>query len=277
MDILTKTDKLKYDRDRAKYLGGVIPNIGIIEEKDDCIICHVKQDLLEIERNSKAGYYELLCDGMNTERDEEREKVDYYNLNKPVYYVFDGIYFKTIVEIVSSFSSVIFRNCTFSSGIRIYYADDITLENNEYACWTDFKEYGNAFLWGMVRNLTIKNDQFDNTRFLLFDNNFGINIEVNRLNIDSATICAGNHGQINIKAKETTIRKSELNAPEIYLDSDSIVFDDKSSMKSNGIIIENKNCDLDTDMIFRNIDSPCVIYNGNEMGTNNEILRKKKD
>lgn len=279
MEILDKIQKLKYERARTKYLRQVTQNIGTIEEREDSIICYVKQDLLE--KNSKRVFYELHCDGMNTVYDKSRELVDYYKLNKPVYYIFDGIYFDTVVSIASSFSNIIFKNCTFNSRITIFFANTIILENNRYNSWTNFKDYGNAFLYGTIKNLTIKNEQFMNHNFnaKFFDNNFGINIEADKVNIDSSAIYASNHGQINIKAKETKVCNSRLHAPEIYLDLDSITFDESSLLKADGIIIENKNCDFDIEMILPNIDSPYVVYNGTEMLTNyvkDEGLKEKR-
>ncbi len=275
MDISKKIERLKYERDRTKFLKRIIPRIGTIEELEDCIICYASQKLLE--KNAKRAYYELRCNGMNTVYDKSRELVDYFKLNKPVYYIFDGICFDTVVNLSSIFSNIIFRNCTFNIGIQIPFADTITLENNRYICWTDFKECGNAFLRGKVKNLEIKNENFINQYELkkYGENNFGINIEVDNLKIENSTICAENHGQINIKSKKTIIWKSKISAPEIYLDSDSIVFDN-SLLKATGIIIENKNCDCDTEVGFYNTDSPYVVYNGTEITTNIEFFNDEE-
>lgn len=276
MDILNKIEELEYERARTKYLRQVIPRIGTIEESENCIICYVKQELLE--KNSKKAFYELHCNGMNTVYDRSRELVDYFKLNKPVYYIFDGIYFDTVVNIASTFSNIIFRNCTFNNGIRIFFADTITLEGNKYNCWTNFKDYGNAFLWGKIKNLEIKNENFINQYELkeYGENNFGINIEVDNLKIDNSTICAESQGQINVKAKETNVLNSNISAPEIYLDSDSIAFGRSLLKAENGIIIENKNCECDTEVGFYNVDSPYVVYNGTEIITDYEDFKDKE-
>lgn len=267
MTILNKIEELKYERARAKYLRKIIPRIGTIEESEDCIICYVKQELLE--KTQKKAFYELHCNGMNTVFDKSRKLIDYFKLNKSVYYIFDGIHFDTVVNIASRFSNIIFRNCTFNTGIRIFFADTITLENNKYNCWTDFKDYGNTFLWGKVENLEIKNENFINQYELkkYGENNFGINIEVDNLKIDNSTICAESHGQINVKAKEINVLNSNISAPEIYLDSDSIAFGKSLLKAENGVIIENKNCECDTEVGFYNVDSPYIIYNGTEIIT----------
>lgn len=88
---------------------------------------------------------------MNTVYDKSRKLVEYFNLNKPVYYIFDGIIFDTAVNISSLFSNIIFRNCTFNMGIICLFANNITFKNNKYNCWTEFKDYGNAFLYEKIK------------------------------------------------------------------------------------------------------------------------------
>lgn len=294
MSILNKLEKLKYERDRAKYLRQVISNIGTIKESEDSIICYVEQELLE--KNSRKAFYELHCNGMNTKYDKSRELVDYFKLNKPVYYIFDRIHFDTVVNIASKFSNIIFKNCTFNTGIRIFFADSITLENNKYNYLTNFMDYENAFLWGTVGNLEIKNEKFINQyAFKKYgENNFGINIvanhlkienstvfadilgqiniEADHLKIDTSTVYAKNLGQIFIKAKETNILNSILKAPEVYLDSDSLTFKISLLNAKNGVIIENKNCDF---VGVDAISSPYTIYNGTEIITDYEVEEKE--
>lgn len=274
VDILNKIEELKCKRTRAKFLKQVISNIGTIEEKEDCIICYVKQELLE--KNGKRVFYELHCNGMNTIYDKSRELVDYFKLNKPVYYIFDGINFDTVVNISSLFANIIFKNCTFNIGIRCLFANSITFKNNKYNCWTEFKDYGNAFLYGKINNLRIEHEQFiNNPEFHNFDNNFGINVETNKISIVCSNIQAGNNGQINVKANETVLQYSKMIAPEIYLDSDSIFFGKSLLKAENGIIIENKNCECNTEVGFYNVDSPYTVYNGAEITTDYDDKNKE--
>ncbi len=228
-------------------------------------------------KNGKRVFYELQCNGMNTAYDKSKKLVEYFNLNKPVYYVFDGIIFDTVVNISSLFANIIFKNCTFTIGIRCFIADNITFENNKYNCWTESKDYGNAFLYGKINNLRIEHDQFvNNSNFHSFDNNFGINVETNKIAIICSNIQAGNNGQINIRANETVSQYSNIIAPEIYLDSDSIFFGNSLLKAENGIIIENENCECDTEVGFYNVDSPYTIYNGTEIITNYEAFKEEE-
>lgn len=250
--------------------------IGTIEEKEDCIICYVEQQLLE--KNGKRVFYELQCNGMNTAYDKSKKLVEYFNLNKPVYYIFDGIIFDTVVNISSLFANIIFKNCTFNMSIRCFFADNITFENNKYNCWTEFKDYGNAFLYGKINNLRIEHEQFvNNSEFHNFDNNFGINVETNKIVMVCSDIQAGNNGQINIKANETVLQYSKIIAPEIYLDSNNI-FLNESFLKAKGVIIESKNYECytsTTDFCF--IRSPYTVYNGAEITTDQDENKELKE
>lgn len=276
MDILNKIDELKYKKARTKYLQQVISRIGTIEEKEDCIICYVKQELLE--KNGKRVFYELQCNGMNTVYDKSKKIVEYFKLNKPVYYIFDGITFDTVVNISSLFANITFKNCTFNMGIRCFFADSITFENNKYNCWTEFKDYGNAFLYGKINNLRFEHEQFvNNSEFHSFDNNFGINVETNKITIICSNIQAGNNGQINIKANETILQYSKMIAPEIYLDSNN-AFLNESFLEAKGVIIESKNYKCHTTTTdFCSIRSPYTVYNGTEITTDHNENKELKE
>ena len=60
------------------------------------------------------------------------------------------------------------------------------------------------------------------------------------------------------------MRKSEINSPEIYIDSQSFEFEDSKLTAQNGVIIVNDNCDFSG-----NIQSPVVFYNGTDLSTHN--------
>lgn len=124
----------------------------------------------------------------------------------------------------------------------------------------------------------MKNENFINQCELkkYGENNFGINIEVDKLNIEHSTICAENEGQVNIKATETRLWKSTICGPEIYLDSDSIVFYGSLFNAKNGIIIEEKEDSCDTEVGFYYTKSSYTIYNGREIITDYEGFNEKE-
>lgn len=236
--------------------------LGKIVEEDDKIIVYATQEL--VNKNGKNVYYELMCNGMNTHYEKSRNIVEKYKLNKPVYFIFNGIVFDRFTRLSSRFGNVIFINCTFTNGLKVTYADNITLENNTYINWTDFYGYGNSFLYGDIDELTIINDKFVNSDNLeqYFKTKFGINISANKVNIINSTVQAESQGQINIRAKEISLVDSTINGPEVYIESESIKSGDSVLTSENGIMIENKNEDFTGD-----VQAPIVIYNGVDLST----------
>ena len=256
-----------YNLAREDYLERVVGKLGKIVEEDDKIIVYATQRL--VDENGKNVFYELRCNGMNTYYEKSREIVEKYKLNKPVYFVFDGIKFDCFVRLSSHFSNVIFKNCTFDNGLQVFHCENLTLENNKYHNWTDFYGYGNSFLFGGFGELTIKNDEFVNS----YENKkygktkFGVCVSAIKVNIVNSNICAESQGKIDIDAKEISIIDSTVTGPEIYLDSDSIKSSNSVIKSNNGIMIDNKNCDFNGD-----VQAPTVIYNGVDLNASNETI-----
>lgn len=266
-----KIGKSLYKICRNQYLKTVIPNIGVIKEDENKITCYVTKHL--IEKNGKKISYELHCPGMNNVNEEIKKTVDTYKLDKPVYYIFDGIKFDTTVRLSNPFSNVIFKNCSFNEGLNIIWGNKVTLENNKYYNVMSDYLYRDSFLTGNVGELIIKDDNFINSYELKKYTNtkFGIVIKCDKLKVINSNIYAENDGQINIKAKMMEIINSTIEGAEIYIDSDSIKSDFSLLKSDNGIIIENKNCDCNIQINFSNTHTPYVIYNQIEMVNNNKL------
>ena len=266
-NIKKKLGLKKYNKARQDYLERVVGKLGKIVEEDDKIIVYATQKL--VDKNGKNVFYELSCNGMNTYYEKSREIVEKYKLDKPVYFVFDGIKFDCFVRLSSHFSNVIFKNCTFDNGLQVFHCENLTLENNKYRNWTDFYGYGNSFLFGRFGKLTIKNDEFVNS----YENKkygktkFGVRVSADKVDIVNSNICAESQGKIYIDAKKISIIDSTVTGPEIYLDSDSIKSSNSILKSNNGIMIDNKNCDFTGD-----VQSPTVIYNGVSLNSSNETI-----
>lgn len=122
IDNIKKKAKLKvYNEARQLYLKKSICNIGKIVEEEDKIICYVDQKSIDRYKGNNP-LYKLRLNGMNQVTEGIKETVENFRLNKPVYYIFDGIEFSTGLEITSLWSNVIFRNCTFDKNIGIIWA-----------------------------------------------------------------------------------------------------------------------------------------------------------
>lgn len=266
IDSIKKKSKLKiYETARQAYLKKWIPNIGKIVEEEDKIICYVDQKAIDRYKCNKA-IYELRLNGMNQVTEGIKETVENFRLNKPVFYIFDGIEFSTGVKITSHWSNVIFRNCIFNKNIGIIWGDEITFENNKYIDHCDVYFYGKCFLTAnIVKKLTFINDNFVNGYDLkkYGDAHFGMRIDANEVEFINTKVDAEYPATINIKAERTRIEKSELKANEVYVDSQSIYFADSSVIAQNGVMFENANCDFSG-----NIQAPIVFYNGTDLANN---------
>lgn len=282
MKLLDKIKKIieeeKYLKQREAYLKRLTHNIGTIKEDDDKITVYVNQELLD--RNAKNVFYDLGLMGMNTHYEKSKRVVDYFKLNKPVYYIFDGITFNVPTKVSGYFCNIVFKNCTFYNGMRIFSADNIVLENNNYVCyWEDFKDRGNAFIYGSVDELTIKNENFVNSDDLkkYYPREFGINLEAKKLNVENSTLSAESNGTIVIRAEETNIKDSLIDGPEVYIESKSFKTNNSILSSDKGIVIENAQSDYDANELANNVCAPVVLYNGQDITEiQREILEIKK-
>lgn len=264
-----KMNEYLYNLERKNFMERWLTNIGTFQEEEDKIICHVSQKSLE--RYIKRKGNTIFCYGMPP-YEKVKQEIEDFKLNKPVYYIFDGIEFN-LERFLSLFNSImIFKNCTFNNNLYFSDAVKVVLENNTYRSWTKNSFRSGEFLSGSVHELIIRNERLVNSyEYGKNNSDFGIDITTDRFTIIDSTICAENEGQINIKAKETYFMGSVIESPEIYLDSGKIVYKNSLMKSTKGIIIENenKNCDLNTG--FYHVESPYVVYNGVE------IINKEKE
>ena len=276
IDKLKKKIKLKiYNKARQLYLKKSICNIGKIIEEEDKIICYADQKSIDRYKGNKP-LYKLRLNGMNQLTEGTKETVKNFRLNKPVYYIFDGIKFNTGLEITSLFSNVIFRNCKFDKNIGIIWGNEITFENNKYKDHCDIYFYGNCFFTAdRVEKITFINDNFVNSYDLKKYSNacFGMQIDAKEIEFINTKVDEEYPATINIKAEKTRIENSELKANEVYIDSQSIDFVDSSVTALSGVMIENANCDF-----VGNVQAPIVFYNGIDLGNNlNENQKVSKE
>ncbi len=251
---------------RFKFLLHEIANIGDIVEDDKCITCYVTQKLLD--KHVKPVFYELYIGGMNTMDEQKRELIYYYQLDKKVHYVFDGIVFCSPIKIGSYCCEMTFRNCKFKySPITILQADKITFENNQYK--NGLANYKNQTFFRTVSHMTInelifRNENFQNLYIPYNQRNyFGMDICAKKVKVVHSRIVS-NHEQIVIKAKELEIVKSLLDAQEIYLDTD-YVDATKSHLKAKkGLIVGNDINTCDVEIKLDDVFSPYVVFNGIE-------------
>lgn len=267
--IKNKAKKKIYNEARSMYLKKSICNIGRIVETDDKIICYVEQDALDKYKGNKP-IYGINLKGMN--QGVDKETVEAFGLNKPVYYIFEGINFSSALRFSSTWCDVIFKNCTFDKNIGIIWGRDITFENNKYKDHCNVYFIGNCFLTAnMVKKLTFINETFVNGYELkqYGDQVFGMKINAREVEfIDSIIVCE-NTGGIKIDAVQTKLENSSFIGKDIDIKSTSIKSSDTTITGKESVIIENTNCDFDA-----KIESPIVFYNGIDLSNENALKIK---
>lgn len=256
-----------YEYRRKRFIKDAIANIGEIIEKENSITCIVKQDLLD--KVATPNSYELYLFGISSIFNASKKSIDYYKLDKPVHYIFDGITFYVPIQIFSHFCDITFINCTFShSYFKIFHADKITFAGNKFHDGFSTLNDG-AFLRttpsGKIGKLYFKNEHFINEYLLkeYGENNFGININADEVHISHSTIITDDkNGQFNIKGKNIKIEESIMNSPKTYIDAIEIDMDRKSKLKSEkGIIIGNDDSNCNIDICIDDIYSPYIVLN----------------
>lgn len=268
-------DKIKmynYYKERDDLLRKSIANIGEIVEEEDKIVCNVSQELFDKYRRENMGQV-LRLNGIGTFLgNSDREALaKNYNLEKPVYYIFDNIIFDPYLNFSSQSTNIIFKNCTFYKGISIQEADNVTFENNIYLDYYSGYYYGgDCFLWGRnIKKLTFSSDNFRNSE-ANHPTKFGMDIDCDVLEIKNTFFEVMDLGKVNINAKETIIKGSYIYVDKLDIDSDSIeTIGNNFILALTSINIKNKDNNF-----IASVHSPVVIYNGIDFAYKNGEMCK---
>lgn len=249
---------------RQSIIESSIVKIGSIIESDDKFICKVEQEKVRWIPRILTGWHKNISD----------EVLEINGLNKPIYYVFDGIEFEKALRISlkDNRANLIFRNCTFKDGIYLEDCGDVEFENNTYDYNNDLPIHyfiENCFLCiKRIGKLTFKNDNYttcpdtDRIKYLRTANashSFGINItaakEVEFINTRVET-----YFPVAINADTIRLKNSILDGTEFGLSAKTIENKDSTIKATEGVIIDNQECDF-----VGTIDSPLVFYNGEDV------------
>ena len=111
--------------------------LGKVEILDDELVCYVDGKKLK-KKEKYLHRYNLIFKMVNP----IKEIYKIYNLQKPVHYIVKDINFDMEVNIMASMRKchVTFENCTFTTLVRIDFADHLTFKNNKYKACT-YKDY----------------------------------------------------------------------------------------------------------------------------------------
>ena len=256
------------------------PKIEI--DEDDKIKCYITQEEVDWwEREvcwlnligflGKRGRYDS-CDEM-----DDNIEIEQLNLNKSIYYIFDGITFSNGINIDVIHGggiTIIFRNCTFKDGIFIKRVNEVIFENNQYFNTT----LGKIGYIPIVRNVltkhfltidssvdkvTFKDEYFKNTlgnapNPYFYPEGFGMSIKAAEVSFLNSTI--ETYFPSDITAKSLKLIDSTIMTTEISVNSDSITNENSIISVTEGVLLDNKNCDFKG-----TIEAPLVIYNGEDI------------
>ena len=256
--------------------------VGDVYEDDKCIVCYIDNEKLKYMFRKHASYNIYLY--------EINNKIETVKVDKIVYYVFSEVVFDKGVNI-ETFNNVkvIFRNCIFNDFIKLLGVDDVTFKNNKYFDNKGFYECAKTFLYGYGKKVRFINDSFVNVVENDNENNFGIFMDFEKMEIVNSKISVDtrpkvvdgckdgfvNNGEIYIRVKNLVVKNSFINCPSIYLEYDSAdCFSSKFRAKS-GMIIDSKENGIGIDKI----DSPYIVYNGDVVkeGICNELMDGRKN
>ena len=280
---------------KKDYLKWFTKNIGKIVEEEDRFVCYVNPK--KIKKKDKYGYIDFYLKAFfNSNCEEDQRMYKLLGVNKPIYYIIDGIKFKNFVTLYSVGESyVIFKNCEFYEGIKLDIANSVTFEENKYynhysAYYGDLKTFFNCSESKRVNELRFINDNFFNSDIDHHPCRFGMDIKADRLELINSNIVIDNtvkygekeigsdNGSVEIEADEILIVDSAIEAPMVCLKCDKFDINEESIIKSkNMVMIDNKS--NQTKPI--NINTPCFVYNDVEFNNiatsvSNEDIEKKE-
>lgn len=241
---------------RKLYLKKITNNLGKIVEEDDKIICYLKD---------KKYTKDIIL--YNIPTDSELTKK--LNLNKPIYYVLDGLSFSKGNLCIYGYNNcnVIIKNCSFNN-----YMQHISINGNCIIENCSFKSCHSIVL--SATNLTLRNMDINN-----FFKTIGIELQVyigadNELELKNSYI-----GRINentdlfLYSSNTTIDNSMIRGDYIEVKSKKINTDKNSMIKGkNEVSIKSDNfseiCIASSNIIYNNQKIPT---------TSKKIMLKKPD
>lgn len=235
-----------------RYLTG---NLGKIVESDDKIICYVNK------RKIKKRMYEctLACFGI---RDNEKKLADAFNLNKPIYYIIDGINLEKQEAYIFGYDNceVIIKNCDFGFGLRVEVNGKCTLDNTNISPF--FKSHIRA------NSLVIKNMKENQISLYSYRGEFVFEAD-NKIDIKDSNIGNIRNGyKISLIApNEINIVNSKIYGREIECKSSVVNTNEEVLLKaSNKVNLQTENINL------TNIESPIIILNGEEIPKEKNIF-----
>ncbi len=243
---------------RKKYLNTITSKLGQVVVTNDEIICYVDKEKLNSFKSELC--YDLRLSGAQK---LSRSILDKYDLNKPVHYIIDGIYFDNGLCLNSDMNvHVEFKNCIFGNKLHIKEADLVTLNNNKYNP-RDFLIGGCVFDCS-AKKLKIEKERFIDFKYLREGSKrFGMNIAVENLEIlDSSILITKDEGSIEIIADKIDIKDTSINCHNTVSIKSNMLNLDNSRVESKTKIVLYDQSSNNNNNIIMGIKAPKIIYNG---------------
>lgn len=234
---IEQLERIFYKKGRQIFLHGSMRKIGNIVVYGDKIVCYVEQKKLD-----------KLCDEVYSYRvslsgvDKNDQLCDFYDLDKPVYYIFDNIDFDKRLFISSFNCFVVFKNCTFDSDVKINFNENIRFDGCRFSGKHPSFDKDVCHISGENNmNITFINQAIvDND-----DAGVDIDITAKQVDFDFSCIDISNPGVVSIKCDKLNVDNSIFLVNELYIDAESISNNGTYIKCDTGAMIDNKDYDFD--------------------------------
>ena len=223
-----------YDYFRNQALSKIVGNLGKVVESDDKIICYVDENKIK----RKKSILVIDC----SKKEELCEK---YNINKPIYYILEGININENKKLFISGSNcnVIIRNCNFNIDTSIYIEGKCILDNTYIKSFFITPFYAHELI---IKNMNRRIEDVEPNLVMAFSAR------------DKISVIDSNVGQENCQNSIFFNSKNEINFINSKISGDiikctckKIIMDNTSYIISkNKVYIESKTSTL------KNITSP---------------------
>ena len=241
-----------YDELKMKTLKNITGNLGDIYETDDRYVCYVEQERLDwFYYKNKSRVLNLKGIDIN---DSENIKV---KLDKPIYYVFEGIIFRNKLNFNAIHNPyIIFSNCIFNKSISSFFTQGtVKFKSNIYISnWYDMFLENNYLDIHHADSLIFEDDNILNMNKKNLDGKLGIDIKANNVAIRYSNVKITEPSVFYIKAKNLSIDYSIINVDKMIIEADNI--HNTSYIKCKDLMIDNKNND-----VINYIHADNILYN----------------
>lgn len=237
-------------------------NLGKVIEEEDKLICYVSKNKC---LKNRDFIWNIFCNGIVS--DNRVTSANEYNINKPIYYIIDGIDFgKHVIHIYGYDNvNVIIRNCKFPYGLFVSINGDCLLEKS-YVC-------------AVMHNLLIGADNITIKDMYIYNElryTQGLDIKIgadNNLNIIDSNI-----GRLREKTNVSLEAGNILNLDNSDIRGDIIECEAKKIVThhASSLLSDKKAMIKSSDFEPIKIESPEIFINGYKFNSNNKTVYLKQ-